>query len=292
VRWAAKDDVAGRVAVATEAQEGQLLRGATTFTPMAVPYSLYVLSYGYSLGPSLRELHADSPAAAFAEHLPVVAPACIIIGCALLLGLRGIASDRAAMRLVLSVALVPMAGALALAILNVKPFNPRYLAVMFPMFLLLAAAGVGFLRRSRGVVLVGIILAFFVASLTNYYARPQYWKEDVRSAARYIERHEKPGDKVLVPVVLDVFDFYFHGSAKRLVIYPGHATSEAVVEEELRPTLADARRLWFVESRPWFADPDRRIPAYLERSFRRLDEQSFPGVRVSLFELDRVGVVE
>jgi len=141
-------------------------------------------------------------------------------------------------------------------------------------------------------VLVGIILAFFVASLTNYYARPQYWKEDVRSAARYIEGHEEPGDKVLVPVVLDVFDFYFHGSAKRLVIYPGHATSEAVVEKELRPTLADARRLWFVESRPWFADPGRRIPAYLERSFRRVDEQSFPGVRVSLFELDRAGVVE
>jgi hypothetical protein len=274
------------------ADEGRLLRGTTTFTPMAVPYSLYVLSYGYSLGPGLRELHTGSPAAAFAEHLPVVVPACAIIGCALLLGLRGIANDRTAMRLVLSVALVPLVAALALAVLNVKPFNPRYVAVMFPVFLLLAGAGVGFLRKSNGVVLVGIIVAFFIASLANYYTRPQYWKEDVRSAARYIEGREEPGDKILAPAVVDVFDFYYHGSAKRLIIYPGQATSESAVEEGLRPALVDTRRLWFVESRPWFADPGRRIPAYLESSFRRVDEQSFPGVRVSLFELDRVGVVE
>jgi 4-amino-4-deoxy-L-arabinose transferase-like glycosyltransferase len=290
--WTGKDSVAERVVVATPARTEHLLRGATTFTPMAVPYALYVLSYGNSLGPSMEELHAGSPASAFAAHLSVVLPACLSIGCALLLGLRGIADDRGAMRLVLAVALVPLAGALALALLNVKPFNPRYVAVTFPMFLMLVAAGVGHLKRTSGTVLVGIVLVFFAASLANYYTKPQYWKEDVRGAAQYVQAHEKPGDKVLVPVVLDVFDFYFRGSAERIVIYRGHATSEAQVEEELAPALGSAKRLWFVDSRLWFADPDRRIPGYLERNYRRVDEHGFPGVRVSLFELDRTGPVK
>ena len=49
------------------------LRGETTVSAAAVPYAFYTFSAGFTLGPSLRELHEDaSMPAVIRRHGPVV----------------------------------------------------------------------------------------------------------------------------------------------------------------------------------------------------------------------------
>jgi mannosyltransferase len=285
VRWVETDEVGARVVVAPAAGEDELLRGETTFTPLALPYAFYALSYGYSLGPSTAELHTRPPAKAFLEDAWLVVPAGLAAALAALLGLRALAGDRSALRLVIAVVLVPCAGAAALALLNVKPFNARYISVALPMITVLCGSGIALLRRTPAVLLGGLMITFSVVALANYYSRPEYWREDVRGAARYVEANERPGDVVLVPVIKDVFEFYYGGAAERFVLYPGQAGSDGEVAARIEDGVRGHARLWYVEARLWRTDPESRIPAYLGSHYRLIEERSLAGTRLRLYEL-------
>jgi hypothetical protein len=201
------------------------------------------------------------------------------------LGLRALAGDRSGLRLVLAVVLVPCAGAAVLALLNVKPFNARYISVALPAVTVLCGSGIALLRRTPALLLGGLMVAFSVVALANYYGRPEYWREDVRGAARYVEANERPGDVVLVPVIKDVFEFYYGGSAERFVLYPGQAGSDGEVAARIEDGIQGHTRLWYVEARLWRTDPEARIPAYLGTHYRLLEERSLAGTRLCLYEL-------
>ncbi len=49
---------------------GLALRGQTTFSPLAVPYSFFSFFFGHSFGPSLRELHQPDRLAVLKSNLP------------------------------------------------------------------------------------------------------------------------------------------------------------------------------------------------------------------------------
>lgn len=285
VRWVRTDEVGARVAVAPAADENELLRGETTFTPLAIPYAFYALTYGYSLGPSPAELHTRPPLDAFVEDLWVVAPAAVAAAVAALLGLRALAGSRTALRLVLVVVLVPCLGAAVFALMNVKPFNARYVSVALPALTVLLGAGIALLRRAPALLLGGAVVVFSMVALANYYGRPEYSREDVRGAARYVEANERPGDVVFLPVIKDVFEFYYRGDAERFVLYPGQAGSDGEVAARIGDGVRGHARLWYVEARLWRTDPEARIPAYLGAHYRLLDERSLAGARVRLYEL-------
>lgn len=285
MQWARVDEVGSRVAVAPAADANELLRGETTFTPLAIPYAFYALTYGYSLGPSSAELHTRPPLDAFMEDLWLVATAGVAAALAALLGLRALTGNRPGLRLALAVLLVPCAGAAVLALLNVKPFNARYISVALPLLTVLFGGGIAVLRRTPAVLLGGLMVAFSLFALANYYTRPEYAREDVRGAARYVEANERPGDVVLVPVIKDVFEHYYGGSAERLVLYPGQAGSDSEVAARIEDGARGHARLWYVEARPWRTDPDGRIPAYLRAHYDLLEERSLAGARLCLYEL-------
>jgi len=283
--WVRVDRVGERVTAPVGAEERQLLRGETTFTPMAIPYSVFAMVYGYSVGPSSAELHTLGPAAAFRAHVPVVLGALALMAVAGLSGLVVFLQDRMRLRLLLSVALVPMAAVTLLAVLNIKVFNARYVAVMTPLVLVVLAAGVRRLPTAGAWVVGAGIVGFSLFGVGNYYWEPDYWREDVRSAARYIESAELDGDVVLVPVVTDVFDYYYGGTAPRFLFYPGQCGSDEEVAERVDAGTRGYRRLWLVRSRIWHADPDDRITSYVDTGHRLLQSASFPGVEVNLYEL-------
>lgn len=283
-RWARVDDVGSRVAVAPLAEEESLLRGGTTFTPMAFPYAFFAMCYGYSLGPGTEELHTRPPVDAYLDRAWLAIPG-LAAALAALLGLRALSSRPGAVRLALSVLLVPAVGAAALAFLNIKPLNARYLSVGFPVLMAVCGGGIGMLRRAPAALVGGVFLGFAAVSVTNYYTRPEYSREDVRGAARYVEARERPGDVLLVPVVHDVFRFYYGGASDVFVIYSGQADSDDEVARRVRAGAAGRNRLWFVESRLWHTDPAGRIPAFLERSYPALDESELAGVRLKLYDV-------
>jgi len=286
--WVEVDGVSERVVVGPLADEGDLLRGATTFSPMAIPYSLFTMVYGYSLGPGASELHTGSPLAAFARHLWVVVPAALLALVGFVLGFRRLFLDGAAGRMVTSVIAVPFLAATFLALLNIKPFNVRYVAVMLPVVVVTMAAGVVSLPWRRGAWLCGGVVLFSLLALGNYYFVPEYSREDLRGAARYVAENEQPGDVVLVPVVRDVFRHYFEGSSGMFVVYRGQTASPDRLGTVLDGHTAGHERLWFVNSRLWRMDEGLRTPGFLAVRYRELDRQEFAGATVVLYDLSEL----
>jgi uncharacterized membrane protein len=286
-RWADRAEVAERVAFVPAADEETLLRGEHTFTLTALPYSVFAMGYGFTLGPSLAALHVEPTAAPFLRHAPVVVPAAIALAAALSLGLVRAARDRLVLGLILSVTITVFAAVSVSALLNIKTYTVRYVSVAFPVMVVITAAGVGSLPRWPRAALAGVIVLMSAISLSGHYYRPEHWKEDVRSAARYIDEHELPGDIVAAPVIAHVFDFYFDGNAKWFAMYRGETRNDERVREVLDERLGGATRLWFIDARLWEVDPDRRVPAYLEGHYALIDHQSFPNAELRLYDVSR-----
>lgn len=283
--WTRVDRVGERIGTVASGDGSELLRGETTFTPMAIPYSFYVMIYGYSLGPSSVELHTTAPASAFMKHAAYTGPAALLLALVLTLGFASFAESRARLRLLLPTTVVPIVGISMLAILNVKVFNPRYIAVTLPLIIVLAAAGARRLRGLPGRAVAGLLIVLCLWSAGNYYWNPAYWREDVRGAVQYIEERETSGDIVLVPVVTDVFDHYYGGEQERFLLYRGQAESDAEVGERVTSGVSGRQRLWYVSSRPWHVDPEGRIAEYLDSRYELEDVADFPGVQVRLYDL-------
>jgi 4-amino-4-deoxy-L-arabinose transferase-like glycosyltransferase len=243
---------------------GEALRGETTFTPAALLYTLLTFFYGYSLGPSLAELHRPDRMQIVRMALPLLAVAGAAIAVALAGGL-GRRPDRVRARLLIWI-LVPVAVLVVLALRNVKPWNPRYVSVVMPLVLLLAARGLVRLPRAVGALTATVLLGLTVWSLGAARSDLRYAREDVREAVRVVTAAAAPGDAVLVPVVSGVYEFYDNG---RLPVLGTHG----------RPTLAGAGqadafcaeilagrdRCWVVLARDWYFDPGGELAPALSR---------------------------
>ena len=159
---------------------GASLRGETTFSWLALPYSLFTFFFGNSLGPSLRDLHQPDRIALLKNWIPVLGIAALPVGIGLAAGLRGMTRRRI---FLLAWILVPMALLLLLAGRNVKPWNPRYVLAVLPWVLAIAAHGLARLPSRPGLLAALLLTGLSLWSLGNYYWNGNYAKADVRAAA-------------------------------------------------------------------------------------------------------------
>jgi len=221
------------------------LRGATTFTPMALPYTVYALLVGFSWGPSLAELHGGL-GAALGRHLPALGAAALVLGPLLVLGFRRQTPRRRwEIALILGVCL-GLASLLALR--NFKVYNVRYVSMVWPLLLLLLADGILALgsRWLRGVA-TALVLGLFVGSLAQYYWNPAYAKEDVRGAAARLSA-DSDGAPILVAVVGGPFDYYYRGHMVTAKLWPGMGGDAIRARVE---ALGAPERLRLVSAREW-----------------------------------------
>jgi 4-amino-4-deoxy-L-arabinose transferase-like glycosyltransferase len=243
---------------------GESLRGETTFDPLAIGYTLLTFFYGYSLGPSLAELHRPDRAQLVQAALPILSVAGLAIAVALAGGL-GRRPDRVRARLLIWI-LVPVVVLTLLALRNVKPWNPRYVSVVLPLVLLLAARGLVRLPRAVGALTASVLLALMVWSLGAARSDQRYAREDVREAVRVVTAAAAPGDAVLVPVVSGVYDFYDNG---RLPVLATHGrpplANAGQADAFCGEVLAGRDRCWVVLARDWFFDPHGELQPALSR---------------------------
>ena len=272
-----------------ELDESQRLRGDTTFRWESIPYAFYAYSVGFSLGPSLREMHDDLDAAVARHKVPV-------IWSAILFGTLGIAGAVQAFRravpstrnggtwrgseLLLYVA-VPLVATLLLNWQNAKAFNVRYVLVALPMYLSVIALGIGGLRRHVPAVLAGAaVLATCAVSLGNYFMDPGRQKDDVRSATRAIEARIEPGECIFAPTVYEIVEHY---QTIGRPVYRAYGSPASLTDRQLNELFASCSSFWYLRARPWVDDPDGHILSTIEANYRREDVMEFPGVTVLHF---------
>jgi hypothetical protein len=253
------------------------LRGSTTMHPAAVPFALHAFAVGFSFGPSLRELRAEPGAGPVRRHAAEVAAVAGVFGTLGVLGLFALARRRVLLDGVLWLA-APALVVVYFAGQNFKVFNPRYLSVSVPAFLLVLAAGWAD-RGPRGRWILGAaVAAIWGLSLHHHYFDPAYAREDYRSALASVRERIGAGEQVLAVGAMEPVDYYGRDLPVRH-LWLGFAADSARLEHRLGEVLSRANGTWVVLSRSEDLDPAGRFTRRMQ-ALAAGPPGEFPGVRV------------
>ena len=254
------------------------LRASGNVSAAALPFALHAFAVGYTLGPSLRELRAGAPAAvrAHAGELAITAIVFGLIGGA---GLIALARRRRLLDLLLW--MVPPAALITwFALRNFKVFHPRYLAVSFPAFVVVLAAGLVALprpwRRAAALLVAGV----WAVSLAQHYFDPRYGKDDVRSAVRLVDAHAAPNEVLVAANTEDLLAYYHRGPQPVRRVWLGWARDSIRLERRVRETLDGSPGAWVILARPEDLDPHGAFARLLDARWPAASTWRFEGVRV------------
>jgi uncharacterized membrane protein len=226
----------------------------------AIPYTIYSYFAGFSIGPSLRELH-------FSQHLTTIMPYITVIGLLMVLhcslsvfGLLSVRKDRSILILLLLLITVPILGVAVIS--NVVPtvtFNVRYTGIALFGFLLSNAKGVDWLTCLKSKIPGKIVAIFALVAITgfsaysyaNYQFDIKYHKSDLRGAAHYVRDNRAEGDLALCINSEPMFNRYSEKAHYCIGPYANPKNKEAV-EAELKRMVKGKKRLWVVINHKWF----------------------------------------
>lgn len=160
------------------------------FSWESVPYTFFAYSSGFSIGPTVAELHENRSLGFILQFAPEILSVAIVFGTLLLLGLPALYKlfgARSTIFCLLGLCL-PILGTLLYALTPRATYNVRYAIVAFPYFCIFVGMGLTLVfqrNRLAGVALLLGVLAIFSTSLANHFFNPRYAKEDIRSAVAF-----------------------------------------------------------------------------------------------------------
>jgi len=249
----------------------------------SLPYTLFAFSVGYSLGPSVADLHRSWQVPALLPHLGVVVLTAFAFGVALVAGLVSLPSRLGRHGLlVVSLLTFPVLLPMGVTLFTRVDFNARYAILAFPAYLIVVATGLLSLRRTALRLLLGsVMFLLMLASLFNHYTNAAYSKEDARSAYRLVEESWKPGDCVFVIGVHSAFRYYSQASTihGRWVDFRS-SNRAAAAEKTIEASSRECGRVWFVSGREWEDDPQGLAVPTLRKFFETTSERTVPGIHV------------
>jgi mannosyltransferase len=259
------------------------------FMLMALPYTFFAFSTGFSLGPSLRELHVAEPLAALPPHALIVLCSGLLFGGLFVLGSTDLWRHRPETGRLLALWLaVPIMGALAVSLVVAKmPYNVRYVAIGFPAYLLILAVGINSIRGARlQIGLLAAVLMMNGVALANYYFNERFSREDTRSAARYLEASAHPGDIVVALGTIEPLQYYYRGGV--LVVDGGDILRgrQSPPSDRLKTLTAAHNRVWLVAIRPWQVDSQGGVKAAFDARYSPVEHKKFPGIDIFLYRFN------
>ncbi len=295
----------------------------SSYNPIYIPYVLWTFATGYSLGPSLTELHLANRMGTLIPYLSLIVPLMLFFVALFLHGVvRLQQKDGAVFWINAWWFAIPLAGTVFGAIISSHPFNVRYAILSFPPFLIFLAVGVRDLPRHwMRMSTIGALLLVSLVSLHNYYFNERYHREDNRAAGRFLEAHAAPDDLVIACAhyTLQNIQYYTQRDDLRIVGYtarreletlsnnetangsheiesiglvsasslspsPSLSTADSLVADELRRIIGDRPRVWLFLSRTYHGDPKGYLRGFFNEHFRANIRFQGAGVEVICYE--------
>jgi uncharacterized membrane protein len=229
--------------------------GASSTTPFGVSgfgYTYVSVFTGYTVGPSLRDLHSMDVVESIRRFLPAllaIAATGTILG---LSGLRVLRRDHATLLATFTILPVLIVGVAS----SVAPFgfNPRHVIwIAIPIALWM---GAGLTRIHQPLVLIGAALLIIVSvvALSGRVWSDDYRNEDSRAVARYLETQADQSPVfVISDYMAEPLEYYL--TEGRAVVAIGNIT-----EADPAPAVAfiDTRgeSYWLAVSREFHGDPE------------------------------------
>ena len=189
---------------------------------------------------------------------------------------------------------------IVLAVSLARPvFEARYLIIVLPAWILLAALGINSLRPFivSVLVLAGLLSIQMEGTLAYYRADFDLGRNDVRSAASYILERAQPGDAVLFYALGARFPYEYyarHSSATVMpeIVWPG--TNSHLGWRDFMGSPSPARMPEFTDRHPrmWIVSASlpaedaklRTFQTALQSDYHLLSTQDFPFLHIYLFE--------
>jgi mannosyltransferase len=265
---------------------GEAVRGNLTFHPGALPFTYATFLGGFGLGPPLRALHAGPRWSLFVPYLPGLLLGAVGSATAVIAAARGLHEPR--MRLLFIWAFLPALGIAAVAVLGLKAYNPRYLAVSQPVFLLVLAEGIrriGGRRRAWGVAVAAALVIPMAVGWAQQTFNPRYGREDYRGAGTWLEGRTRPGDLILQEGVVGVVGRYYRGPAEISAYYPIFFEEPGGGRARLNRLIAGHPRVWWVGARLWYVDPSGKVVGWLAGEGTPVGSWEHGGIEVRGFVL-------
>ena len=258
---------------------GTTSEGRAGFTWAAMPYTFFVYSAGFSLGPTVAELHENKSAQFILSFLPSILLVTIVF--AILLGIGIFAMYKRwglepAVFALLGLCL-PLAGAVVYSSsTSWATFNVRYTVIAFPYFCLIVGTALSFLTRANRVLGTTAVLAVFgisSASIYNYFANPRYAKEDVRSAVAFWRHTGENEPLIVIDSTYPAQRYVGAPEAKRLFIIGGEDIVSSIQQVLSREGSSSA---FVLLARDW----DRARETAIRNAFGSTREKAYPGVKI------------
>jgi hypothetical protein len=167
------------------------------------------------------------------------------------------------------------------------PLNPRYaFPALVPILVTVTAVWTdGFRQRGWRLALPVLFVMLTAGSLVNHYFVPEYRREDVRGAARFIGRLDPPVERVFVSAsfLAGLYDHY--AQSDKAAVPLDRITAPADAFRPIADKLGGARRFALVYARPEYGDPSRILPGAIQLNARLVEQRRWTGVDVFIFEL-------
>jgi|GEM_PF-676054 len=167
-------------------------------------------------------------------------------------------------------------GLVGILFLQRPMFDPRYLIVLAPGYLIAIAAGVeGMLRRVSPLgVLAGLgVLVLVAPSVPQVYASQLTDRGDYRGMAAWVSTYSRPSDVIVATGhgQAELFSYYFHGSNPIEVI-----DTPAALAKQL-PIIAKDHGVWLLPY--WQSPADQAAFATLDTSAASVADRYFVNIR-------------
>ena len=252
-----------------------------------IPYTFFAFSTGFSLGPSVRELHISRSINTLLNDAAAVIPVGILFATIFVLGFAQLQRQKGVGIFILLWLAIPILFVLLVAAMtSFGRYNVRYVAVALPAYFLILASGIYAFRNST--LRIGLLSAVLIAnglSIANYYFDTRYARADARAAARYLESMVRHGDIILSVGNITPLQYYVKDGLPIMTLNGHGSNNDSAIVEDLRQMAKGHDRLWLVEIRPWETDSKRRVKAMLDSLARPAEQKKFPGVEIYSYQL-------
>ncbi len=246
----------------------QLSEQGRTFDLHALGYTLFSFLAGFTVGPSLRELHTLAPRVAMLQVFPWVFVCGVAAMYLAYLGLTTSGEGRLWRRLALMAALPIVLCWLLTATLHTG-YRVRYVVwCAAPVLMLLALGLTGRGHRVPRALALGVLLLVSAAAIVKRQTEPRYANEDARSAAQLIRNLVDPAQPVFVVssyMALPVRYYLKDARPLHPLFQTPNVDYSTAALAEVQKSVSPGRTFWLLYSRPFDDDPSGRLRDELVR---------------------------
>lgn len=238
------------------------------------PYTFFAYSAGFTVGPTVAELHRPSSLIRILTEYPELVLVFVVFVPISLLGCLRIAREPGLATWLIPWLIVPALQVFLIAlIMPTMTYQVRYTFAAVPAFMLVLAVGIFHFKSGVRWLASGAILMLFCYSLFNFFWVEKYDKADVRGAVAHIGSVETGSTQlVVVGQIINAMPAY--AADPNIKVIRGCGTQQGLLE-----VVDTSRRVWLVSGRDWEQDRPRCLQ-FLSASYEAAEYTTFTGIEL------------